>query len=108
MVGRSHPNRGSREPESSFLSASMRLGSLLRAFPTALPTFHVFSLSAGKGLSKSNGRCAGRCEPSSIIPTMEDHQHSIVNRPHQLIWIRDENCVCSQFLPGRVVLPCFP
>src|ERR1017187_2459360 len=38
---------------------SIKLASLFRVFPTALPTFHAFISSAGYGLSKSTGKCAG-------------------------------------------------
>src|ERR1039458_7957545 len=41
---------------------STKLASSFRVFPTALPTFQAFIFSAGQGLSKSTGKCAGSVE----------------------------------------------
>ena len=48
MVGGCHPNRGGVEVTSSFFRGSIKLGSLFRVFPTALPTFHTFISSADR------------------------------------------------------------
>ena len=47
MVGGSHRKSGKTEPVSSLSRGSIKLGSLLRVFPTALPTFQALISSAG-------------------------------------------------------------
>src|ERR1019366_10494407 len=59
IIGSRH-SKSDRVGLASFsFRGSTKLASLFRVFPTALPTFHAFISSAGYGLSKSTGKCAG-------------------------------------------------
>src|SRR5579863_2550835 len=72
-----------------------------------LPHFHLVSRERPQQINGEICRVT-RSEPSLVITAMEDHRHSVVDRLHQLIWIRRENRICSQLLSSRPVLPRFP
>src|ERR1017187_5269722 len=59
ISGSPHSKSDSVGLASFSIRGSTKFASLFRVFPTALPTFHAFISSAGYGLSKSTGKCAG-------------------------------------------------
>ncbi len=110
MVGGCHPNRGRVEATSSFFRGSIKLGSFVPCVPNCLADLPRLHLLSGIGPQQINRQMCriSRCQPSLVILSMKNHGHSIVYRLHQVIGICGENCVSSQLLPCRLVLPSLP